>query len=410
MIQIITLLIASFAPLSILGKSLTSINAGLLAIMLAIYYYQNRTIFKWEYNGALILILLGLFMAIPGFITTPNWLMSGSILLRTMALLGLGVVVAAFLRAHNHVYTKLWRWFFIISIVVLFYWHFISTLQLVEFWGNSNKMRNMLAGAIIMLAVAGFSYNRKMAIFTVFLAGLTFYPPLKILGLYNGGLASRSAEIALVLAFGFMGGLLFLKKYKPVFMLAFAKAFFGALLAFAVFLIYVSPKPEYDNPEFTNKSIEMMKQWAGIAPLEVVNRTQSWGYGWEIAKQNPVFGVGINQLRLQPGADVVIPGLNIAAQNDLKFTFNLTFSHFSWLELLTETGLLATILLYIGLHYGIIRHIRQYQMNGGLWHRPLITTGMGVYGIYALFSSFSVWSFHYLSVYIIAFIIIQSEE
>ena len=156
----------------------------------------------------------------------------------------------------------------------------------------------------------------------------------------------------------------------------------------------VAPIPEPDNEQFTVQTLSKLKETFGInIPLEVANRFQIWGYAQGQALEHWGLGVGLAQLRHQPGASDTIPGINKIINNyDMQFTFTLTHPHLSLLELWAEGGIVPLILFlaWLGAVGWQLSKVNRQNINIFIGR-----IGLFIFSMVAIFSSFSFWSFYF---------------
>jgi O-antigen ligase len=112
-------------------------------------------------------------------------------------------------------------------------------------------------------------------------------------------------------------------------------------------------------------------------------RQAIWGFVFNVFKENPLIGIGINTVNFIPGADNLIP-----ATNDTP----IIPSHpHNWaVEILAETGLVGFIPFFLAVVYCFYRLCRLYRKSGSL----AILAAIAAYGGYwasGLFN-FSYWS------------------
>ncbi len=351
--------------------------------------------------------ILAFLLLVPGFAFANFSFLSLGIWLRSIALVVMVWWIMEYITQNPQIMPKILQIFAISAIVVLCSWLLVAEMGLVDY--KANKWRSFFAGLMMILAASASQISWQKRGIIILLGVLLFLPPSVILGLAShGNLVSRMSFIAIIAAIFLGVAFALTRRYFPKYRIALVSILLAGYIGFCLSLIYISPKPEYTDKNFTKNSVELIKSYFGVAPLEVVNRFQIWGYAKLVAWENPFFGVGISQLRHQSGADIVIPGLNEAAGNNLKFAFVLTHPHFSWLEIATEGGLLAMIALFLALKFEIYGAIWRFFVNQqpqAIWSALIL-----IYYSLASLSSFSIWSFHILSGIAFAFSLIRANE
>ncbi|MDG2433863.1 O-antigen ligase family protein [Flavobacterium sp.] len=238
--------------------------------------------------------------------------------------------------------------------------------------GNINIFAATLTGKLpfLMLGIYHFSKWKKwflmstmlLVLFVVFLT------------------ASRASYIALVLNFiGFISILLVVKTPKkdylallPYIILPLIIAFLGATLTF---------KTAQDKGRFSS----VTDRFSEISPVNSKDgsiniRLQYWNNALEIAKENPVFGVGLGNWKIQ------------SQPYEKELVNNLTLSdhpHNDFLEIAAETGFI-NLIIYLSLFiFGLITNVKKIISTNELQSKLIALLALLLlisYGIDAIFN------------------------